>query len=48
MKDVGYCSKPDDVELLEGVGELLPKLKSAGFKLIIVTNQSGIAIWSGI
>jgi D-glycero-D-manno-heptose 1,7-bisphosphate phosphatase len=42
MKDVGYCSKPDDVELLEGVGELLPKLKSAGFKLIIVTNQSGI------
>jgi D-glycero-D-manno-heptose 1,7-bisphosphate phosphatase len=42
MKDVGYCCKPDDVELLEGVSELLPKLKSAGFKLIIVTNQSGI------
>lgn len=42
MKDVGYCSNPDDVELLEGVGALLPKLKAAGFKLIIVTNQSGI------
>jgi D-glycero-D-manno-heptose 1,7-bisphosphate phosphatase len=42
MTDVGYCSNPDDVELFEGVGELLPKLKEAGFKLIIVTNQSGI------
>ena len=42
MKDVGYCSDPDDVELMEGVGRLLPKLKEAGFKLVIVTNQSGI------
>lgn len=42
MKDVGYCSRPDEVELLEGVSELLPRLKNAGFKLIIVTNQSGI------
>jgi D-glycero-D-manno-heptose 1,7-bisphosphate phosphatase len=42
MKDVGYCSNPDEVELLEGVAELLPKLKSAGFRLVIVTNQSGI------
>jgi D-glycero-D-manno-heptose 1,7-bisphosphate phosphatase len=42
MQDVGYCSKPAEVELLEGVGNLLPKLKAAGFKLVIVTNQSGI------
>ena len=42
MKDVGYCSRPGEVELLEGVSELLPKLKKAGFKLVIVTNQSGI------
>jgi D-glycero-D-manno-heptose 1,7-bisphosphate phosphatase len=42
IRDVGYCSKAEDVELLEGVGELLPKLKAAGFKLVIVTNQSGI------
>src|SRR5438132_6520292 len=42
IKDVGYCSKPGDVELLEGVGKLLPKLKAAGFKIVIVTNQSGI------
>ena len=42
MKDIGYCSRPDEVELLKGVSELLPRLKNAGFKLIIVTNQSGI------
>jgi D-glycero-D-manno-heptose 1,7-bisphosphate phosphatase len=42
IKDVGYCSKPGDVELLEGVYKLLPKLKAAGFKIIIITNQSGI------
>jgi D-glycero-D-manno-heptose 1,7-bisphosphate phosphatase len=42
MKDVGHCSRPDDVQLLEGVDKLLPKLKAAGFQLVIVTNQSGI------
>ena len=42
MKDVVYCSNPENVELLEDVGKLLPKLKAAGFKIVIVTNQSGI------
>jgi D-glycero-D-manno-heptose 1,7-bisphosphate phosphatase len=42
MKDVGYCSQPAEVQLLARVNELLPRLKHAGFKLIIVTNQSGI------
>jgi D-glycero-D-manno-heptose 1,7-bisphosphate phosphatase len=42
MKDVGYCSRPAEVELLQGVSDSLPKLKNAGFKLVIVTNQSGI------
>jgi D-glycero-D-manno-heptose 1,7-bisphosphate phosphatase len=42
IRDVGYCSAPGDVELLPDVARLLPKLKEAGFKLVIVTNQSGI------
>jgi D-glycero-D-manno-heptose 1,7-bisphosphate phosphatase len=42
MRDTGYCSNPDEVELLEDVARLLPELRKAGFKLIIVTNQSGI------
>jgi D-glycero-D-manno-heptose 1,7-bisphosphate phosphatase len=42
IRDVGYCSDPAQVELLEGVAESLPALKNDGFSLVIVTNQSGI------
>jgi D-glycero-D-manno-heptose 1,7-bisphosphate phosphatase len=40
--DTGYPSKPEQVQLLDGVKEGLVSLRSAGFKLVIVTNQSGI------
>ncbi len=40
MKDVRYCSKVEDIELLPGVEELS---RLTGYKLIIITNQSGIA-----
>jgi D-glycero-D-manno-heptose 1,7-bisphosphate phosphatase len=42
MQDPGYPSKPEQVRLLAGVKEGLASLRSAGFKLVIVTNQSGI------
>ena len=42
MVDPGYPSKPEQVQLLSGVKEGLASLRSAGFKLVIVTNQSGI------
>ena len=42
MEDCGYCSDPKDVKILRGVPEALRRLKSNGFKLIIITNQSGI------
>ena len=42
MIDPGYPSKPEQVHLLPGVKEGLISLQSAGFKLVIVTNQSGI------
>jgi D-glycero-D-manno-heptose 1,7-bisphosphate phosphatase len=42
MVDPGYPSKPEQVQLLAGVKEGLASLRSAGFKLVIVTNQSGI------
>jgi D-glycero-D-manno-heptose 1,7-bisphosphate phosphatase len=41
-KDCGYCSDPKDVQIFPGVPEALRRLKSNGFKLIIITNQSGI------
>ena len=42
MVDPGYPSKPEQVQPLEGVKEGLASLRSAGFKLVIITNQSGI------
>src|SRR5437764_8159182 len=42
MKDRDYCSDPKDVKIFPGVPEALRRLKSNGFKLIIITNQSGI------
>lgn len=43
MRDVDYCGDPGQVEVFPGAAETLRKLKGAGYKLIIVTNQSGIA-----
>jgi D-glycero-D-manno-heptose 1,7-bisphosphate phosphatase len=42
MEDSGYCSDPQNVKIFPGVPEALRRLKSNGFKLIIITNQSGI------
>ena len=43
MEDTDFCSHPKDVRIFPGVLEALRHLKSRGFKLIIITNQSGIA-----
>ena len=37
-----YLHKPEEVEIFPGIGAALKKLCDAGFKLIMVTNQSGI------
>src|SRR5438552_2988251 len=42
IEDRDYCSDPNDVEIFPGAPEALRRLKSNGFKLIIITNQSGI------
>lgn len=42
MRDVDYCGDPNDVHVLPGVTDALRTLKKCGFKLIVVTNQSGI------
>ncbi len=41
--DPGYISNPDQYELFPGTVEALKALVDAGFKLVLVTNQSGIA-----
>src|SRR5881396_970736 len=42
IEDRDYCSDPNDVKIFPGAPEALRRLKSNGFKLIIITNQSGI------
>jgi D-glycero-D-manno-heptose 1,7-bisphosphate phosphatase len=42
MEDTDYCSHPKDVRIFPGVLDSLRRLKSRGFKLIVITNQSGI------
>jgi histidinol-phosphate phosphatase family protein len=42
-KDVHYCSRPDDIELLPSVADGLKLLSKTEFKLIVITNQSGLA-----
>ena len=37
-----YLHRPEEVEIFPGAGPALKRLVNAGFKLIIVTNQSGI------
>lgn len=42
--DKGYVHKIEDFEFYPNVFKALKKLQDAGFKLFIVTNQSGIAV----
>ena len=42
MQDADYCSDPRDVHVFPFVPDSLRKLEARGYKLIMVTNQSGI------
>ena len=42
IEEKNYLHDPDQVSLLPGVIEGLKKLASAGYKFIVLTNQSGI------
>jgi D,D-heptose 1,7-bisphosphate phosphatase len=41
--DVKYCRRPEDFNLFPDAGEAVKLLNNHGFKVIIITNQSGIA-----
>ena len=42
-EDPGYLGSAAELKLLPGVGAALARLKAAGARLVVVTNQSGIA-----
>ena len=41
--DGPYCDDPDKLRMIPGVPEAVSKLNEAGYKVIVVTNQSGIS-----
>ena len=43
IEEKHYLSKPEQVELVPGAGKALRSLIDAGFGLVLLTNQSGIA-----
>ncbi len=43
IRDVDHLRTPDQIEVLPGVPEALRDLRAAGWRLIVVTNQSVVA-----
>src|SRR5713226_2266679 len=41
--DPGYLNQPDHLRLLSGVGRAVARLNRAGFKAVVVSNQSGVS-----
>ena len=42
-RDVHYCRRAEDFELLPAVPDAIRLLAQNGFKVVVITNQSGIA-----
>lgn len=42
-RDTGYVTTPDELELFPGVIEAVARLNRAGVRVVVITNQSGIA-----
>ncbi|MBT8403021.1 MAG: HAD family hydrolase [Gemmatimonadetes bacterium] len=43
IEDADYLADPEGVVLIAGAADALARLRAAGFALVVVTNQSGIA-----
>src|SRR5215472_5034231 len=42
IEERNYLSRPEDVVILPGTGPALKSLQDAGFRLFIISNQSGV------
>jgi D-glycero-D-manno-heptose 1,7-bisphosphate phosphatase len=42
-EEVGYMTDLDKLRLIEGAGQAIRRLNEVGFKIVVVTNQSGVA-----
>ena len=44
IEDPGYLSDPSAVKLLPGVELAIKSLTQAGYKIVVVTNESAVAV----
>jgi D-glycero-D-manno-heptose 1,7-bisphosphate phosphatase len=43
LDELGFLARPEELRLLPGVAAAVRRLSDAGFRVVVVTNQSGIA-----
>lgn len=43
IEDPGFLRDPDQVRLIPGAAEAIGRLRAGGWRIVVVTNQSGIA-----
>ena len=43
IREVNYLTHPDQLKLIKGSAEAIKELRAAGFKVIVITNQSAVA-----
>jgi D-glycero-D-manno-heptose 1,7-bisphosphate phosphatase len=43
VEDVGYLSTPDQIKFIPGAIEAIKKLNEAGYKVVVISNQAGVA-----
>ena len=43
IEDSGYPHRPEDLKLIPGAAAAVRRMKDAGYRTVIVTNQSGVA-----
>src|SRR4051812_46445228 len=41
--EVYYLSRPDDLRMIPGSAQAVKRLRAAGYKVIVISNQAGIA-----
>lgn len=42
IREVNYLKRPEQVQVLKGSAEAVKALRKAGFKVVVITNQSGV------
>lgn len=43
VEDVGYMSSPDQIKFIDGSIEAIKMLNESGYKVVIISNQAGVA-----